>query len=313
MQPCPTCGGMGIDANGYCTQCRTYRGLPQSPPPSSGAPYGGPPPSGPPYSGSPYSGAPYGAPASGPPAGAPYGGYPTSAGPGYPQPTSGGAPMAYPATTYGGAYGAPTTPPPKKRSSFMVPLIALSGVLAILVVAIVVVVLVKNSGSDSSDNTAAGGGTTTEDPKSALVDQCVVGVWQMTSYSEDVPVPNVGSVPFTLSGNGAKMTFGKDGKGIQDFGAGTNFVGNVTQAGTTVPVNLQLSGKVTYDFRTNDGVMSFSNMVSQGKATVSAGGQSQSQDYKGDTDPSKYICNGDKMTMSTSAYQSELKRVSTSG
>ena len=58
MQPCPTCGGMGIDANGYCTQCQTYRGLPQTP--SSGVPYDAP-----------YSGAPYG---QTPPGGAPYGG-----------------------------------------------------------------------------------------------------------------------------------------------------------------------------------------------------------------------------------------------
>ena len=73
MQPCPTCGGMGIDANGYCTQCQTYRGLPQTP--SSGVPYGD----------APYSGAPYG---QTPPGASPYGGYPTS-GPGYGQPTSG--------------------------------------------------------------------------------------------------------------------------------------------------------------------------------------------------------------------------------
>jgi hypothetical protein len=57
MQPCPVCGGVGVDPNGYCTQCGTFRGLPAQQ--VSGAPY---PPAGyqayPPGSGAPYSGAP---------------------------------------------------------------------------------------------------------------------------------------------------------------------------------------------------------------------------------------------------------------
>ena len=28
MQPCLECGGTVVDAAGYCTTCRTYRGLP---------------------------------------------------------------------------------------------------------------------------------------------------------------------------------------------------------------------------------------------------------------------------------------------
>jgi hypothetical protein len=271
---------MGIDGNGYCTQCRTYRGLPQAMPPSSGVP----------YSGVPYSTSP-----------APYAGYPTSSGPTYPQPTSGAA--AFPGTTYGGAYGAPTSPPPKRRSSFMVPLLALCGVLAVLVVAIVVVVVVKNSGD------SGGGGTT----NTALVDQCVVGTWEMTSYKEDVSIPEVGPVPFTLDGKGATMKFSKDGKGTQDFGDGTKFTGEVTVSGQSAAINLKITGDIKYDFRTNDGVMSFSNLVSTSKYTVSAPatGQSETDDFKGSSDPSKYTCSGDTMTMSTSLYQSELKRTST--
>jgi hypothetical protein len=281
MQPCPTCGGMGIDANGYCTQCRNYRGLPQAAPPSSGVPY-----SGAPYSGAPYGGSP-----------APYAGYPTSSGPAYPQPTSGGA--AFPGTTYGGAYGAPATPPQKGRNSFMTPLLALSGVLAVVVIAIVVVVIVKSSDDPGTTNNPATG--------TALVDQCVVGTWELTSYREDVSVPQVGPVPFSLDGKGATMKFNKEGKGVQDFGDGTEFTGDVNGA----TVTLKITGDISFDFRTNDGVMSYSNMVSNSKAIVSAAGSSQTEDFKGSTDPSKYTCSGDKMTMSTSLYQSELKRTST--
>jgi hypothetical protein len=275
MQPCPTCGGMGIDANGHCTQCRTYRGVPQVPPPH-GAPHGGMP--------------------------GPYAGYPTSPGPAHPQPTSGGAPMAYPATTYGGAYGAPTGPPPPKgRNSFLMPVLALSATLIVLVVAIVIVVVVKNSGG-----TATGAASNST---KALVDECVVGSWEMTSYNEDVPT-QVGTVPLALAGKGAAMRFSKDGRGVQDFGTGTQFSGTVTASGQNAKVNLEIKGTVRYDFRTNDGVMSFSNLQSDGKATVYTPltGQSTTQDFKGSSDPSKYTCSGDKMTMSTSAYQSELKR-----
>jgi hypothetical protein len=57
MQPCAVCGGMLVDAAGYCTQCRTFRGVPQQP----------------------------------------YTPYPTSVPPGYPQQTSGGGyPGSYP-------------------------------------------------------------------------------------------------------------------------------------------------------------------------------------------------------------------------
>jgi hypothetical protein len=285
---------MGIDANGYCTQCRTYRGIPQSQPPSSGAPY-----SGPPYGSSP----------------APYAGYPTSSGPGYPQPTSGGAPTVYPSTTYGGAYGAPTTPPKKSRNSFMVPLLALSATLVVLVVAIVVVVVVKNSGDNKGaqpGNTTAAPGNTSSQPAASLVDACVVGTWDTTSYTEDVPIQGVGAVPFSLVGKGPIVKFSKDGKGSQDYGSATNYSGNVTQSGTTAKVNLKVTGAIKFDFRTNDNVMSFSNMTSTAKGTVSvpATGQSQTDTLNGDTDPSKYTCSGSTMTMSTSRYKAELKKTS---
>ena len=42
MQPCPVCGSLGVDAAGYCVQCRTYRGLPGGPT-QPGAPISGPP------------------------------------------------------------------------------------------------------------------------------------------------------------------------------------------------------------------------------------------------------------------------------
>jgi hypothetical protein len=42
MQPCPVCGSVGVDASGYCVQCRRYRGVPGGPT-QPGAPISGPP------------------------------------------------------------------------------------------------------------------------------------------------------------------------------------------------------------------------------------------------------------------------------
>lgn len=281
MQPCPTCGGMGIDANGYCTNCRTYRGIPQfggnpgQPAPYSGVPAGGSPP----VSAQPYS--------------------PAASAQPYAQPVS---PAAYPGTTYGGAYGLPPTPPQKRRNSFVTPVLALSGVLVVIVVAIVIVVVVKNNGSNG---TGGGGPSAAANSK---IDSCVVGSWRMTSYSENVPIDQVGNVPFTLSGQGAKLTFDSNGKSVEDFGKGTVFTGNVTQAGATIPVTLTVSGTVSADVGTSGGAMSYANLTSTAKAVVSAAGQKQTKPFNGSTDPSNYTCSGNTMTLSTSTYKEELKR-----
>src|ERR1700732_1293857 len=88
MQPCHVCGGMVIDAAGYCTQCRTYRGqvapqgYPAYPDQQGTPPYPGQP-SSPPYPGQPSS-PPYSA----TPVTLPYqaGAYPPGAYPGQPAP-----------------------------------------------------------------------------------------------------------------------------------------------------------------------------------------------------------------------------------
>jgi hypothetical protein len=47
MQPCATCGSLGVDTAGFCVRCRAYRGLPAAPgaPSAPGGPL--PPPGGP--------------------------------------------------------------------------------------------------------------------------------------------------------------------------------------------------------------------------------------------------------------------------
>jgi hypothetical protein len=53
MQPCAVCGSVGVDAAGYCVQCRTYRGVPGAPTAPVGMPPGYPTPGRPPRTRSP--------------------------------------------------------------------------------------------------------------------------------------------------------------------------------------------------------------------------------------------------------------------
>jgi hypothetical protein len=322
---------MGIDAAGYCTQCRTYRGLPQQGQPTSsypqsydvvppaggypggapgggypgGAPGGGTvygaPSSAPPSSGAPYSGPPqYGAPYGGPTSGAPYA-TPTSGAPypNYGAPTS-GAP--YPAT-----YGAPPTPT-RTRPSFLVPLLALSATLVVLVVAIVVVVVVKSKG----DNGGAGGGTTTTTTPTAasLVDTCVVGDWDETSHNEQTPIDGfVGKVTFT--GSGALLHLKADGTGSYEYN-GATYTGNGERAADnqTYEIKLKIDGKITFDYRTDNKTFSFSNMKATGSAVGFLNGQPLpgNQPLEPDTNPASYTCDGSNMKHTNSVYTIDWKR-----
>jgi hypothetical protein len=311
MQPCGVCGGMGIDAAGYCTQCGTYRGVPQAAPqsydvvppgvpagPPSGPPMGPPagPPSGPPggtvygspisgppissapYSGPPQYGAPYGGPTSAPPYGAPTSGapYPTS---GAPYPTSGAPP--YPST------------PTRGRSSFLVPLLALSATLVVLVVAIVVVVVVK------SGNKGNGSGGTGD----SLVDSCVVGDWNEKSHKESTPIEGfVGKV--TFDGSGAVLHLKADGTGSYEYD-GTEYTGTGRRANDdTVEIKLKITGTITFGYRTNNNTFSFSNMNATGSAVGFLDGQQipGNQPLEPDTNPATYTCSGDDMSHTNSVY-----------
>lgn len=333
MQPCGICGGMGIDAAGYCTQCRTYRGIPQQapaptrsypqaydlmPPVGGAAPGGGAPGGGAPGGGAPGGGTVYGGPTSAPPSsaapysgppqyGAPYGS-PTS-GPPYPTPTSGAPyPAPYGAPTSGapypaGTYGAPATPT-RARPSFLVPLLALSATLIVLVVAIVIVAVVKSKG-DKGGNAA--GGTT---PTAALVDSCVVGDWNETSHQEQTPIDGfIGKV--TFGGSGARLHLEDDGTGSYEYN-GATYTGTGQRAADNqnYEIKLKITGNITFDYRTNNNTFSFSNMKATGSVVGFINGQQipGSQPLEADRNPASYTCNGDSMKHTNSVYTIDWKR-----
>jgi hypothetical protein len=303
MQPCPTCGGMGIDTNGYCTQCRTYRGVPQAPqPPVSGTPY-----SGDPYSGAPYAGYQANGPSfpdqqvSGP-------GYPAqTSGPGYPGQVSG--PPAFPPTTYGGQYGASPTPPRKNR--FMMPLIALSGVVVILVIAIVAVVALRKDDPKTVADPGKTTGATTGASASAepKIDKCLVGTWQTSTFTQTAAVEGVeGGVSISLIKNGSTLKFTADGKLTETY-QDSVYSGSPTVQGQKVTITITANATVNSDIQTASGSIVYSNVKTSGNTlTTTSLGYSETEPFEADDNPAKYTCNGDSLTFSTPQIQATAKR-----
>jgi hypothetical protein len=290
---------MGIDANGYCTQCRTYRGVPQAPQQ--------------PTSGTPYTGAPYGGQQQ------PYAGYPTSSGPSFPDPVSG--PPSFPPATYGGQYGAAPTPPASKNK-FLMPILALSGVLVILVVAIVVVAAMKSNGDDDKKNTANPGGQTTTGAAStakasakpsSAIDECLVGTWTTKTYTEQVPMDGVGNVPISLSKNGSVIKFTPDGKATETYKDST-FTGNPTIQGQSVPITITVNATVTSNVVTTSGSIVYSNVAATGNINTKAPSVNvdETEPFQADDNPAKYTCQGDNLTMTTTQISLSATKTGTS-
>ncbi|MFC4041861.1 hypothetical protein ACFO1B_25800 [Dactylosporangium siamense] len=297
---------MGIDMNGYCTQCRTYRGVPQAPqPPVSGTPY-----SGDPYSGAPYAGYQASGPSfpdqqvSGP-------GYPgQTSGPGYPGQVSG--PPAFPPTTYGGQYGASPTPPRKNR--FMVPLIALSGVVVVLVIAIVAVVALRKDDPKTSADPGKSAGSTSgaSTPAESKIDKCLVGTWQTSTFTQTAAMAGVeGGVSISLTKNGSTLKFTPDGKLTETY-QDSVYSGSPTIQGQKVPITITVNATVNSDIQTASGSIVYSNVKTSGNTLTTAPsiGYSETEPFEADDNPAKYTCNGDSLTFSGTQIQATAKRTS---
>jgi hypothetical protein len=274
MQSCGVCGATGIDANGYCTNCRAYRGLLLPAPPSAPASHAG------------YemmnqsSGGPYLSPSNASPHAEPSTAQPYSSNPaaGYQQPAPTGG-----------------------RNSFAVPLVALSTTLIVLVVAIVTVVVVRSGGTKGSPNPANTGTT--------LVDSCVVGNWTQTSHTEVQSSPQLVG-PVTLTGGGATLHMKADGSGILDYGNGTTYSGTGTLAasGASVQITLKATGTISFDYRTNNGAISLSNMVSKATVTPITDGQPASAtQVQPNSAPSNYTCTSTHLTMTDELTTTEYR------
>lgn len=272
MQPCPVCGGVAVDPNGYCTQCGTFRGQPVQQ--VSGGPY---PPAG--YQGyPPASGAPYSVP---PASGAPYSGAPA---PGY------SAPPATPA-----------------RNRFILPLVASVAVLVLLIGAIVVLAIVR-SGKHDSGGTVAGGSASApaSTAPSAAIDPCLVGTWQASSDRQQQDYPGVGAV--TMIGHGQVTHVYPDGRVDDDYGPAAPYTGSYSGHTITMTVTGTVHSRIT----TANGTMAFHDVEPNGSVTFTLDGKplGSAIPLSLDADPVQYTCLNNTATEHTSHYEVTMTKIS---
>lgn len=318
MQPCPVCGRTGVDANGYCTTCSTYLGVPQQPvyptQPEYGASYPGQPVTAPapttpypsypaqPSSSVPYSSAPASAPGYGQ-ASAPPGYAQASAPPGYGQ-------VSAPPTYGTPGYGYPLAPPVPPKKSYTGAIVAAGAGLVVLIAAIVVVLVVKNNGGKPVANptnrpTAVGSGSASP---TGLVDPCVVGDWKVVEEQITADFDTYTNVPVSLDNN-YKVSLKADGTGKEDYAA---YADETDYLATYSGHDFQLAfdGTLTYNFKTTGGKMSTSASITSGRIAkwIDHKNTVLSTNQFGDFNWT-YTCSGDTMTRTLSDDNQRLTRL----
>lgn len=339
MHPCAVCGGIGVDANGYCVNCRTYCGVAGS---SDSGSYGQVNPSH--YGSADQRGRGQGdpsgyGPTTGPtngdtfqrPAQYPTGQYPMGQRqdryeqttrrpePEYPishhserlpvPPPHPSRDLSYPSSSPPSNLRPPPVDPAgdeddeglaahrgersaRKSGRATLPLIAL---LVVLLGGAGAWFYVSRDTSETSDS---------------LVDECVIGNWTVVSMTIDVTTDTFGTVHFTnvgTVGNVGTIEYRADGTAVHTYGNGAELQAEVTISGVAKTVKIALTGTGTYDFRTSDKTMTFSNLVSQRKATLTVSGSTTSTELPIEigVDPARYNCEMDTLTIFTDDYRAE--------
>jgi hypothetical protein len=143
-------------------------------------------------------------------------------------------------------------------------------------------------------------------PSAVHVDPCVLGTWQEIAHDEVVAVPGIGTVRVT--GKGAVEKFRADGTMSAEPGPGTAY--RATAGGQ--PVELVVTGTLTYRYRAADDVLRYSDGGGNATLTVKVGGAVRATaSLLGQTaKPDRYTCTGDTLKQFGTDYMSESTRVS---
>jgi hypothetical protein len=140
-------------------------------------------------------------------------------------------------------------------------------------------------------------------PAAAPGDGCVVGSWTVESYTEDVPLAQLGTVRFT--GSGARTVLRADGTGSTDYGTATVYRARVNGR----LVTLTVAGTVRYRYRATGGMFTSTDPVSNARSTVSVDGRAvTAAPLTVNPEPAGYTCAGGVLTQSTGSYRIRLRR-----
>jgi hypothetical protein len=291
VQPCNVCGSTGVDSAGYCEGCRVYLGTPSQLDdgssgetmrvyaPSSGggyypameSGYGGPQPISPMH-----------------PA--------VSSGPPYPEPV-----RPDPA----GSPAEPARPQPVRRPS-IAPLFMVTVMVVVIVVGAVSIVYIL-AGDRGGVPRAGAAQPTASAPASGApdaapgIDQCLVGTWALTrwvfAYKDDEE--------FTSEGGGGIYRYRADGTGEWDFGSGVEATGKYDGKTSTA----RMTGRVTFDFTTANGMINYRNMKSNAGLVVYQSGRVVADNVvEPAVEPEKYTCAGDNLRITSDGDSVEARR-----
>ncbi|MFI5841060.1 hypothetical protein ACIA8K_15285 [Catenuloplanes sp. NPDC051500] len=100
-----------------------------------------------------------------------------------------------------------------------------------------------------------------------VVDACLAGRWRIVEQRERVALPGIGTTVVTLTGEGPAVTFAEAGTGVTDYGTATVYDATVDGR----EVRLTVSGEVTFEFVSADGVTAATEARSGATFTIGGG------------------------------------------
>jgi hypothetical protein len=129
---------------------------------------------------------------------------------------------------------------------------------------------------------------------------CLIGTWKETFHEESVAVPAAGTVRFT--GAGSVVHFGADGVGSEEY---------VDVHYTADRFALNVTGVTTYRYKAGPETIAYQALSVAGGVTVSVSGTDVgSQPFLRDrrSGTNQYICNGNRLTVTSAGFRQELTR-----
>lgn len=183
--------------------------------------------------------------------------------------------------------------PARRQRSSAGPIAAVLAAVAVLAIGVVVF-----SNVFGDDETDAGG-----------TDKCVIGTWTVKNMTMDLSTQEFGVVRFTNVGNAGQLRLGANGTGYQEFGDGAEFTAETSGTAGTRTVRLKMTGTATFDFTTADSTLSFANVRNDGKLTFTTdAGATSTADLSVGSEPARYTCKSDTLTVYTEGYRKEGNR-----
>ncbi len=133
------------------------------------------------------------------------------------------------------------------------------------------------------------------------IDACTVGTWNVSTHTEDLEVPNVGTIKLS-GGKGATFTLAQDGTAIFDYGDGTEYTGTLSGQN----VRLRIQGEVTYDYTSRNSRLALTGVDTEATFVIFVNGEetAEEQEFLATSDTADYTCSSTRLTQEATPTRS---------